>query len=144
MSASHQHSWCRYICFEENNCMSLSIISQAPAFRTIFVSQFLLKAAINYLLGVSIEVHLLRCQVAGTNSLCELFKSIPSQKFCMSLYVEISIILACIDWSLPSALAHCKQLFLETVLDMYLFQHVQEPTQCRNSSSSLLDLSGFY
>ena len=34
-----------------------------------------------------------------------------------------------IDWSLPSAPAHCEQLFHDTVQDTYLFQHVLEPTQ---------------
>ena len=77
--------------------------------------------------------------LSSTNSLCELLKLIPSDKF--------SHILICgdfnypnIDWLLPSASAHCEQLFLDTVQDLYLFQHVLETIRNRNSSSSLLDL----
>ena len=79
--------------------------------------------------------------LSSTNSLCELLKSIPSDKF--------SHILICgdfnypsMDWLLPSASAHCEQLFLDAVQDLYLFQHVLETTRKfnRNSFSSLLDL----
>ena len=77
--------------------------------------------------------------LSSSDSLCELLKSIPSDKF--------SHILICgdfnypnIDWSLSSAPSCCEQLFLDTVQDLYLFQHVLETTRNRNSSSSLLDL----
>ena len=73
-----------------------------------------------------------------TNSLCELLKSISSKKF-SHIFICGDFNYPNMDWSLPCAPAHCKQLFLDTVQDLYLFQHVLEITQNRNSSSSLLD-----
>ena len=62
-------------------------------------------------------------------------KSIPSHKFSHVL-IRGDFKYPSIDWSLPSALAHCEQLFPDTVQDMYLFQHVLEPTRHRSFSSS--------
>ena len=46
-----------------------------------------------------------------------------------------------IDWTVNSCSNHCSQLFLDTVQDKYLFQHVETPTRIvQNSSSNVLDL----
>ena len=46
-----------------------------------------------------------------------------------------------IDWTTNSCSNHCSQLFLDTVRDQYLFQHVETPTTVvQNSSSNVLDL----
>ena len=73
--------------------------------------------------------------LSSTNSICELLKPIPSHNYS---HVSICGDFNCpnIDWSLLSASAHCEQLFLDTVQDVYLFQHVQEPRRHCNSSSS--------
>ena len=73
-----------------------------------------------------------------TNSLFELLKSISIKKF-SHIFICGDFNYPNMDWSLPCAPAHCEQLFLDTVQDLYLFQHVLEITQNRNFSSSLLD-----
>ena len=46
-----------------------------------------------------------------------------------------------IDWSSNSCSSHCSQLFLDTVQDKYLFQHVEAPTRhVQNSTPHDVDL----
>ena len=77
--------------------------------------------------------------ISSTNSLCELLTSIPSGKFShVLIYGDFNY--PNVDCSLPSELSHCKRLILDTIQDLCVIQHVQEPTWHRNSSLSLLDL----
>ena len=65
--------------------------------------------------------------ISSTNSLCELLTSIPSGKFShVLIYGDFNY--PNVDCSLPSELSHCKRLILDTIQDLCVIQHVQEPT----------------